>query len=177
MPPITTIAEFLSIKFGSAGFLALGRIEQLALYHDLWFVGGTARQMLSPSDAPVKDIDILVNTSVSGFTRSLCGTRGDGEESSGGQGFKETHGDVKLDVFENDIFKWINGAPCAGDQVAIRHSNGQVICSPRFLTARNTGARNTNWNGPDAYFETHSKKVAEFCDPREKYLNHLRSVA
>ncbi len=170
MLPITTIMELLSVKFGPAGLLALGRIEQLAKQRDLWFVGGTARQMLSPTDGPVKDIDILINTSVPLSRTTLPGML---SESSGGQGAKLTVGGIDLDVFENDIFKWIHGAPCAGDQVAIRHSTGQVLCGPEFLTAHHPGRRNSNWNGPDAYFEEHSKKVELFRGPREAYLRYL----
>lgn len=123
--------------------------------HDLWLVGGAARHLLSGERTMFpNDIDLLVNTEKLPMIASAVFDKG-----SGGQGQKQTIGGIQFDVFENGLTRWLEGAPCYGDQLAVRVTDNFVLCSPEALFMPSAD-RNPRWSGDRVdYFERHANSL------------------
>lgn len=109
---------------------ALAHVEQLIAKHDVWVVGGAARALMYPMLPFPTDVDLLLN--IEGLDGDSIGVALGAETGSGGQGQKQTVGEVKFDVFTNRLLVWLNGVPCHGDGLAVRASDGFALWTEKF---------------------------------------------
>ncbi len=159
-----TLFELLADKPEAVQFLEQRRQDtsiDSRIAENLWIVGGAARWMLSEGRLPFpKDIDILHDVT------SLGNLHADGlvscDEYEGGQKITVpiAQGVVNFDVFRNRLTQWLRGAPCVGDQLAVRLHDNFVLCVPAACGLSPEG-RNPNWSGDNpAYFDAHAVHVA-----------------
>lgn len=139
---------------------------------EVYLVGGSARLFAGASvycTRELTDLDILVVNdpiTVQKFASILKGDvtgemSAEGMSSCAGQKF-EVKG-IKCDVFGNDLYKWINGAPCYGDMFAIDFDTGMWSLTVGFLDKPcydvNPGC-NTIGKKAEDYMPKHRDKLA-----------------
>lgn len=136
--------------------------------YDLWAVGGTARYLLSQETLPFpKDLDLLINISTEGKDVATAQSTRDPSGSSG-DGQKYSQGGVLFDVFHNNLFKWLAGAPCYGDMVAVRVTDGFALARPEVFVYK-PWDKNPAWNGPPDYLIRHQSSLRRDADFIEFY--------
>ena len=160
----------------SHAFLFLSRLEhaiQIAQNEkqgdeSVYLVGGTARLLASglTSEREVTDIDILVTNNpdvVKRMSEILRDSSTPIEELSSCAGQKFEVGGIKCDIFGNDFQKWIKGAPCHGDMLAIDFHTGEVRINSEFIGRAPYDVNpNCNADGDKAigYMKEHRNKLA-----------------
>lgn len=119
--------------------------------HDIWVVGGAARWLLSGGALPEPtDIDLLINIEPLGNASADAILEQEYDESQ-----KSVNGGVNFDVFRNRLTVWLRGAPCVGDQVAIRLKDNFVLADGAAFVLH-PATKNPRWSGDSqTYFDKH----------------------
>lgn len=118
---------------------------------DIWVVGGAARWLLSGGALPEPtDIDLLINIEPLGNALADATLEQEYDESQ-----KSVNGGVNFDVFRNRLTVWLRGAPCVGDQMAIRLKDNFVLADGAAFVLH-PATKNPRWSGDSqTYFDKH----------------------